>query len=942
VKEVFSAALERAPADRGAFLDEACGTAEGDVRREVETLLAAHEASDRFLENPAAVVAPAVPNHSGLAEGQTLGPYRVLRTLGYGGMATVYLARDERHHRSVALKVLHPGLAYALGPQRFLREIEVAANLSHPHILPLFDSGEVGGLLYYVMPYVEGESLRERLTRETQLPIDEALRIAREVADALAYAHGQGVIHRDIKPENILLSGQHALVADFGIARALGQAGTERLTETGMTVGTAAYMSPEQASGARPVDGRSDVYSLGCVLYEMLAGEPPYTGPTPQVIFAKRLSDPVPGVRRVRPAVPQGLEHVVTTALAPVPADRFATVADFVQALALPAASTAATAAAAGTAATAPAVPARVTVVRPTRRGQTLALAGAVGLILAGAGVLWQRNRVAGDPSPPTRLAVLPFENLGDSADAYFADGMTDAVRGKLSALPALQVIARQSSTEYRKTSKSPQQIGRELGVQYLLTGTVRWEKAGGASRVQVSPELVQVATASTEWQGPFDAAMTGVFQVQADIAGQVAQALHVALRATEKRTLAQKPTRNLAAYDAYLKGTYLLSGYDIPTLRRTAAYYEQAVALDPGFASAWAELSSTRSTIYLNGAPSPAAAEAARLAGERAVALAPDLPEGHSALAYYYLWVERDEEKALKEYEVVQQKAPNSVEALAGRVSIARSQGRRDAALAYQRQAQILSPRSVSVAIHLVENLLWLRRYPEALEASDRVLRLAPTSLQGLEFRAMIFLAQGDLAGAQAVIRTAPKEMDPAVLVANFACYYERFWMLDDAQQEFLLRLTPEALDGNRADWAMCLGQTHALRGDSVKARAYADSGRTALQVQLAESPDDPQLHVALGVAFAYLGRPAEAVREGNRAVALVPVAKDAVLGTYLQHQLARIYILVGDHEKALDQLEPLLKMSYFLSPGWLQIDPTFDPLRGHRRFQQLVAGKA
>jgi serine/threonine protein kinase len=334
VKEVFAAALERSQADRAAFLDEVCGTAQADIRREVEALIAAHQESDTFLETPAsAMAAPPTPRPIGPAEGETLGPYRVLRILGRGGMATVYLARDLRHRRSVALKVLHPDLAHALGPERFLREIEVAANLSHPHILPLHDSGEVAGLLYYVMPYVEGESLRDRLNRETQLPVDEALQLAREVADGLAYAHGQGVVHRDIKPENILLSGGHALVADFGIARAIGQGGSARLTERGMAVGTAAYMSPEQASAASHIDGRSDIYSLGCVLYEMLAGEPPYTGPTAQAIIAKRFSDPVPAMRRVRPTVPERVDRAVTRALAPVPADRFATAAEFARAL---------------------------------------------------------------------------------------------------------------------------------------------------------------------------------------------------------------------------------------------------------------------------------------------------------------------------------------------------------------------------------------------------------------------------------------------------------------------------------------------------------------------------------------------------------------------------------------------------------------------------------
>ncbi len=387
-------------------------------------------------------------------------------------MATVYLARDERHRRSVALKVLHPDLAHALGPARFLREIEVAANLSHPHILPLHDSGEAAGLLYYVMPYVEGESLRDRLRRETQLPVDEALRLAREVADALAYAHGQGVIHRDIKPENILLSGGHALVADFGIARALSQVGDAPLTETGMAIGTAAYMSPEQASATSHIDGRSDVYSLGCVVYEMLAGEPPYTGPSAQTIIFKRLNDPVPRVRRVRPSVPETVDQAVTRALAVVPADRFGTMAEFASSL------------------------------QPTEAAavhRAAAAAAPVGRTPASAGRRWQRGRgaavlvaiaalfgprLAGTrsdaPASATTLAVLPFENVGDSADAYFADGVADALRAKLSQVGGIAVIARSSSNEYRETTKPAQQIARELGVDYLLTATVRWEKAPG------------------------------------------------------------------------------------------------------------------------------------------------------------------------------------------------------------------------------------------------------------------------------------------------------------------------------------------------------------------------------------------------------------------------------------------------------------------------------
>ncbi len=262
--------------------------------------------------------------------------YRIERELGAGGMATVYLARDLRHERAVALKVLRPELAAALGPERFLREIKTTAQLNHPHILPLLDSGAADGTLFYVMPYVEGESLRGRLEREKQLPLDDALQIVREVADALSYAHSQGVIHRDIKPENILLQGGHAVVADFGIARAVSAAGGTRLTETGLAIGTPAYMSPEQATGSEDVDGRSDLYSLGCVLYEMLSGETPYTGPTAQAILAKKLSEPLPRISVVREAVSPGIEAALAKALARTPADRWVTASDFAAALAHP------------------------------------------------------------------------------------------------------------------------------------------------------------------------------------------------------------------------------------------------------------------------------------------------------------------------------------------------------------------------------------------------------------------------------------------------------------------------------------------------------------------------------------------------------------------------------------------------------------------------------
>jgi serine/threonine protein kinase/tetratricopeptide (TPR) repeat protein len=861
------------------------------------------------------------------------GRYAFERELGRGGMATVYLARDLRHDRPVALKVLHPELAAGLGDERFQREIRLAARLQHPHILTVLDSGDAAGRLWFTMPFVEGESLRDRLAREKQLPVEDALRITREAADALAYAHERGVIHRDIKPENILLSGGHALVADFGIARAL--QGGEKLTETGLAVGTPAYMSPEQAAGERELDARTDIYSIGTVLYEMLAGEPPFAGPTMQAMAARRLTGEVPSIRRLRPTVPEAVDQAIRTALAPVPADRFASASELARALA-PAAPTVATPAPGPTAA-----PSALPVARP-HRYRSVVLLG-LGFLL-GLGVLfgWLR-RHGGDASGegPRRLAVLPFQNLGSAEDEYFADGVTDAVRGKLTALPGLQVTASNSSAQYKGTSKSASQIGAELGVDYLLVGKVRWEKgAGGTSRVRVSPELIQVSTSAAKWQEPFDASVTDVFQVQTDIAGRVAEALDVALGTAERRTLAARPTASIEAYDAFLKGEEVsvrMSTVDPVAVRRAAGYYEQAVALDSGFALAWAQLSRSYSNLFNTG--SPQGARLAHAAAERALALG-EGAAGHMAMGDYHGAVAGDISRALDEYAAGRRLAPNDAELLAAAALAEQSAGKWKESLQHLEQASRIDPRSVLTARRLTRAYLFLRRYPEARAAGERALRIAPTSLDVIETNAMVFLAQGDLPGARAVLAAAASRVESTALAAFMATYWDLYWVLDLDQQALLLRLTPGPFDNSRAAWGLVLAQTYALRGDRNHARAYADSARMAFEEALRDTPEDGQTRVLLGVALAYMGRIQEAIAEGERGLALRPISVDAYSGAYNQLQLARIYILAGEAEKALDQLEPLLRVPHYLSPGWLRIDPTFDPLRKHPRFQKLAEG--
>jgi serine/threonine-protein kinase len=874
------------------------------------------------------------------------GSYTLERELGRGGMATVYLAQDLRHDRPVALKVLHPELAATLGPERFQREIHFAARLQHPHILTVLDSGEAGtreaggGQLWFTMPFVEGESLRDRLRRERQLPVDDALRIATEAARALDYAHQHGVIHRDVKPENILLTRDGStLVADFGIARALGS-GAEGLTQTGFAVGTPAYMSPEQAAGDKGIDARTDVYSLAAVLYELLAGEPPYTGPTAQAIIAKRLSEPPPSVRAMRASVPESVDQAIRRALAPVAADRYSSAAQFAQALQAPSVPSGGTGAA----------PARSTVVTPTtpskdrqrRRVPVAALALLLGLMIgAGALFAWRRSHPNAEPTGERRMAVLPFENLGDSADAYFADGLTDAVRGKLTAVPGLRVIASNSSRQYRGTAKSPQEIGRELGVDYLLVGKVRWAKSGGTSRVQVSPELIDVSTADAKWQQPFDASLTDVFQVQADSAGRVAQALNVALGTRQQEVIADRPTQNLAAYDAYLKGKAqrALGGSPV-MLQQATDFFEQAVALDSSFAAAWAALSESGSLTYGQGTPTVGGADRSRSAADRAIALDPKSPDGYRALGDYYRRVVIKPARAVEAYTKGLALAPDDADLLRGLALAEQAASQWDQAVDHYRRSLSLDPRSGTTADALGQCLLWLRRYDEAAQILDQGLALQPSSLSNTQDRAMVFLARGDLEGARARLAQPPAGVDLPTFIAFTSNYWDLYWVLSQEQRNLLKRLRPAAFGGDAGAWGVVLAGVYSMDGDSRRAAAYADSARIAFEQQLTAAPEDPQRVVFLGLTLAYMGRKAEAIQHGLHGVGLVPPSADASSGTYFQHQLARIYILTGEQDKAIDVLERLLKMPYYLSPAWLRIDPSFDPLRKNPRFQKLVAG--
>jgi TolB-like protein/Flp pilus assembly protein TadD len=879
-----------------------------------------------------------------LAAGIRLGPYEVLSPLGAGGMGEVYRARDTRLGRDVAIKVLSDDIACdTRALARFREEAKAVAALSHPNIMALHDVGEASGVHYAVMELLDGETLRAVLGRGP-LPVRRALEIAGQLADALSAAHEKGIVHRDLKPENLfVMKNGHLKILDFGLAKRVpvrhgemeaGAPTTPLFTEPGLVVGTVGYMSPEQVQGLA-VDQRSDVFSFGVILYEMLSGKKAFRRDTAVETLAAILRDEPPELSEPGGGIPPALDRVVQHCLEKGPDDRFQSAKDIAFAL---------------SEMSIPPATSRVQAATLPAGKKDIALIAGVGAILLAVGGLYFLGRPradAGKSGIPRRVAVLPFENLGAPEDDYFADGIGDEIRGKLTSLPGLEVIARGSSTPYKKTAKTPARIAQELGVRYLLTATVRWEKGTGTSRVKVSPELVEVSGSgapASRWQQPFNAELTGVFQVQSDIAARVARALGVALGAGEEKRISEKPTQNLAAYEAFLRGeeaSKSMGVADPPTLRKTITFYEQAVALDPGFTQAWARLARASVLLYGVSTPAPALAERARQAAEQAVKLAPDRPEGYGALGAYQSAVVNDYRRALEYYVEGERRAPGDTELLSARASAEMRLGRWTAALDHLREAERLDPRAVLTKRRLGFAFLYLRRSPEAREACDSGLAIAPANLALIEWKAMTFLAQGDLDGARAVIRAAPPEVEPTALVAFLATYQDLVWLLDEEQRELLLRLMPSAFDNDRGAWGLHLAQAHALRGDTARVRFYAEEARKSFEEQLRAAPENAQRHAILGVALAYLGRKAEAVREGERGVVLLPTSTDAYAGAYMQHQLARIYVILGEPEKALDQLEPLLKTPYFLSPGWLKIDPTFDPLRGNPRFEKLARGR-
>jgi serine/threonine-protein kinase len=643
--------------------------------------------------------------------------YAVERELGRGGAATVYLARDRKHHRSVALKVLRQELGSQLGKERFSREIAIAARLSHPHILPFIDSGEAAGLLYYITPFVEGESLRQRLEREHRLPVRDAVRIAREVAAALDYAHRQGFIHRDVKPENILLSDDHAVVADFGIARAIAEAGGEVITERGLAIGTPEYMSPEQASAERELDAKSDLYSLGCVLYEMLAGEPPFTGPNTRRILARHVAERPRPLRAARPDTPPAVEEAVARLLSKNPGDRFATAAEFSAAL------------------------------DDDRGPAPGAHAGAARFV-----------------------AVLPFVNASPDADTeYLSDGITDELINALTKVEGLRVASRTSAFALKGKPQDVRATGALLGVSAVLEGTVRQ----AAGRLRVTARLTATDDGRHLWSERYDRPVGDVFAIEDDIARTIVSTLRATFLADLVDPAPAKRTASLEAYGLYLKGRFSWNKRSAEGASEAIAYFEQAIAADPHYALAYAGLADAYALqVDYRGLPVREGFERAKAYAQQALALDATLAEVHASLGWVLFIYDWDWDAAAATFRRALALDPGYATAHQWYSFVILIQRTFDQALVEGHTALELDPASVSIRRSLGWLYYYARRYEDALRHLRRAIAMDPLSEENYRMLGRVLTQLGAYDEAERALREA-LSLSPEVAYAAGALGY-------------------------------------------------------------------------------------------------------------------------------------------------------------------------
>ncbi len=883
--------------------------------------------------------------------GRELSHYRITAKLGSGGMGEVFRAEDTKLGRAVALKVLPEEMASDEDRlSRFRREAKIVAGLNHPNIVTLYSVDRADGLDFLTMELVEGTTLGDLMPRDG-FPLERIFELAIPIIDAVVCAHVKGVVHRDLKPGNVMVTDEdgRVKVLDFGLATPVGSTDdgelsgvvTLSIAREGLVVGTPLYMSPEQARG-QEVDQRSDIFAFGVMLYEMATGERPFRGANSVELLSSVLRDDPPPATDVRSDLPPHLARVIRRCLEKDPDDRYQTARDVLNELRVLKLEV--------TSGFDRAPISELGARRASGRGSGIRkpVLAAAAVVIASAATLSVMLGLPGGERPPASgsgrqvVAVLPFENLGSEDDEYFADGVTDEITSRLAVIQGLAVISRTSARLYKGTQKPAREIGNELGADFILEGTIRWDRSGDPSRVRITPRLIQVTDDTQLWSDTYEHEIMQIFSVQTEIAERIAGALDVRLVADERQALTAKPTDNIEAYHAYLRGMKQLvsPGFGKEAFELGAQMFERAVTLDPGFALAWARLSSMHSRMYHYGFDrTEDRLEKARTTAGRALALQPTLAEAHVALGHYHYWCEREYAAALEALDTAQELAPANNEVWLTKAYVARRQGDFEGAIELFKRDSELSPLDPNATIGLGETLGTLRRYAEAERAFQRGIALAPADPYPYTELALLYLRwRGDSAAARSVLEAMPPVNSTEVCRVGFLTE-----LLDrryEAALELLGECPEPVLQAGIFSIPVALfeGMARQLMGEPEQARAGFERSRTLLEERLANDDLDHRTHSALGLTYAGLGRAEEAVRHGLRAVELYPLSKDALEAPSLITDLALIYTMVGQEDAALDQLERVLSVQSIFSASWLEQDPLWDALRDNPRFEELL----
>jgi serine/threonine protein kinase/tetratricopeptide (TPR) repeat protein len=871
--------------------------------------------------------------------GKTVSHYKILEKLGSGGMGVVYKAQDLKLDRYVALKFLPQHFTSSdEDKQRFIHEAKAASALEHPNICTVFEIDETEDEQCFIaMSYCDGETLKKKIERKP-LQIDKAIDIIIQVSQGLDQAHKKDIVHRDIKPANIMITENGtARIVDFGLAKL---AKYTRLTREGTSVGTVAYMSPEQTKGEE-VDQRTDIWALGAVFYEMIAGRQPFAGDYEQAVMYSIINEDAEPLTGLRTGVPMEIERIISKCLGKDPKERYQRLDDLLVDLRLlqkfmdsgKSASTVHT----HQKSTLPTENAS-SFVKRLWRVITVVLIVLIAVLV----YLQFQGDETKHPDDKKMIVVLPFENLGPAEDDYFAAGMTEEIISRLAAVSGLGVISRTSTVQYDKTGKSVKEIGKDFGVDYVLEGTVRWAKSStGPSRVRITPQLIRVYDDTHLWANTYDDVVDDIFAVQSEIAGKVFEQLNVTLQEKEQRSAQSPPTRNLEAYQAYLRGRYFAGRphFTWENWLRVIESYQQAVDLDSNFALAYAELASAHAVLYFfHHDLSDKRLEMAKHAANRAIELAPESPRVHLVLSDYFLRAFRNPEQALKELEIAEKGLQDNADVFRSKAYIFQIQGRMDEAKYAFERAFELSPRDADLPTELLF-LFWItRQYPQAVEAADKAIALAPNEAWPYIGKALSYWSwTGNLSKARATLEAVPTE--------HRWLSWMWFWqlMFERKYSEAL-----ERLSSTNGEWislkmwarpkSLLSAYAYELLNETKLARESYESARSMLENKVTEMPQDPRMHSSLGIVYATLDRKNEAIQEGKKAVELLPIAKDAFYGIPYVQDLAHIYTIIGDYDSAFEKIEYLLSIPSWLSVPWLEMDPRWNYLRGQPGFQELL----